>query len=82
MERNVVEIFKGIEEEQFKKADAVREEYETKIHEIAEEHNDMMFKFAESLTDDEFAGLMKSNDIEPMEKLMITAAYAGCHENK
>lgn len=81
MERNVVEIYKSIDVEMEAKVKEVKERTCARLHELAEEHQETIAKFAESLTDEEFVTIMKSDEIDLMDKEMIVVCYA-CRDNK
>lgn len=76
MERNVVEIFKQIEEEQLSKAEALKKEFDAKMHEVAEEHQQKVTELVEGLTDEEFVTLVKSDDLSMADKTIVTIIYS------
>ena len=79
MERNVVEIYKGIDKETLAKVAKVKEETSAKLHEIAEEHHETMIKFAGGLSDEEFTALMKSEELDTADKVLVLTAYGENH---
>jgi len=82
MEKEVVEIYKELDKETKSKVEKLREETEVRLHEVAEEHQELVIKFAGELTDEEFTVLMKSSDLDTMDKMLILTVYNACQRDK